>query len=247
MSQHRNEAAKKMVLNVLSDPAIAKMKYRFSIRGINPMAYARVAFAIYKGDITVVHNPTLESNGVGGLYCPVLTQPDGSEIYDVLMIGWTSLGGSRDEILNRAMVVIHECTHAAFDLLKLPLMRQAEHEMGAYIAGALYTVARCYNIYKDPKRRSPAKRPENIKFKTPIESTAWDIALRIYYEDRVPQHMWTDLDKAIKSHSHYQKHANNFAKNDGVGRAREPAPKANPHAHRHSVGQGIGQLGFSHH
>lgn len=246
MSQHRNEAAKKMVLSVLSDPAITKMKYSFATRGINPMAYARVAYAIYKGDITVVHNPALESNGVGGLYCPVLTQPDGSEIYDVLMIGWTSLGGERT-MLNRAMVVVHECTHAAFDLLKLPLMQQSEHEMGAYIAGALYTVARCYNIHKDPSRRRPAKRPEDVKFQTAIESAAWDIALRIFYEDRVPQRLWTDLDKAIKSHSTYRQTADNFAKNDGVGRAPKPAPKANPFGKRHSVGQGIGQLGFSHH
>lgn len=246
MSRHRNEAAKKMVLSVLSDPAIGKMKYRFSTRGINPMAYARVALAIYKGDIKVVHNPTLQANGVGGLYCPVLTQPDGSEIYDVLMIGWTDLGGNRNETLNRAMVVVHECTHAAFDLLKLPLMQQAEHEMGAYIAGALYTVARCYNIYKDPKRRTPAQRPEKIQFKTKIESVAWDIALRIFYEDRVPQHMWTDLDKAIKSHSTYRKTADNFANNDGVGRASKPAPKPNGFPKPKAFGHGFGQPSFSH-
>lgn len=226
MSQQQDLSAKMMVLDVLSNPAITKMKYSFATRGINPKVYARVAMAILKGDITVMYSTALKAKGIGGLYCPVITQPDGSEIYDCLVLGWTHLPKDRDKMLNRAMVIIHECTHAAFDLLKLPLMNHAEHEMGAYIAGALYTVARQYNYWNNKDRRIPTRRPEEIKFATSIESAAWDIALRIHYDDRVPESMYTKLDEAIKQNTHYKKRAHIMAHNDGVGRAMKPAPKA---------------------
>ncbi len=68
-----------------------------------------------------------------------------------------------------AQVIVHECTHAAFDLLKTKGMNHLEHEASAYIAGARFVVQ---------AMRDKGGKPEKVTFTQAIESAAWAIALK---------------------------------------------------------------------
>lgn len=214
-----NRRAKATVLRVLRDPAIKKLNYGFSTRYIKAGVYEQVAKAIEKDQISIFCDPSL-NGGVGGLYYPVVTVSPDEEYYDVLVLGFEDLGNGVDNVLTRAQIIVHECTHAAFDMLKLPLMQHVEHELGAYIAGALFAVAFL------GQRKA---RPEKLTFNNAIKDAAWQIALRIYYEDRIPQHYFADLDRAISTHSVYRATAQKFANNDGVGRAHRLGPRPKPY------------------
>jgi hypothetical protein len=123
------------VLQVLNGPTVARIRFRFPIRGshvtITSQTFHHVARAIASGRVVVRH-PTDLAAGVAAQYNDeARTRADGTvvrantlEINPVL--------GRFDEA-----TVVHESLHAAYDLLRTGLDGNAE-EASAYVCTALY-------------------------------------------------------------------------------------------------------------
>ena len=112
------------VLQVLNGPTVARIRFRFPIRGshvtIAPQTFHHVARAIVSGRVTV-QSPTNLPPSVAAQYVGRA---------NTLQI--RSVAGR----LNEAQVV-HESLHAAYDLLRTGIDANAE-EASAYVCSALY-------------------------------------------------------------------------------------------------------------
>ncbi|MGY4336592.1 hypothetical protein [Bradyrhizobium sp. LM2.9] len=123
------------VLDVLNGPAVARMRFRFPIRGshvtIAPQTFHHVARAIRLGQVTVAV-PTDLAAGVAAQYNDVArTRADGTAVAaNTLEV--VSATGRLD-----AAYIVHESLHAAYDLLRTGLDANAE-EASAYVCTALY-------------------------------------------------------------------------------------------------------------
>lgn len=123
------------VLDVLHGPAVARMRFRFPIRGshvtIAPQTFHHVARAIRLGQVTV-RPPTDLAAGVAAQYNDVArTRADGTAVAaNTLEV--VSAAGRMDEAY-----IVHESLHAAYDLLRTGLDANAE-EASAYVCTALY-------------------------------------------------------------------------------------------------------------
>jgi hypothetical protein len=123
------------VLDVLHGPAVARMRFRFPIRGshvtIAPQTFHHVARAIRLGQVTV-RPPTDLAAGVAAQYNDVArTRADGTAVAaNTLEV--VSAAGRLDEAY-----IVHESLHAAYDLLRTGLDANAE-EASAYVCTALY-------------------------------------------------------------------------------------------------------------
>jgi hypothetical protein len=115
---------KTRVLQVLNGPIVARIRFRFPIRGshvtIAPQTFHHVAHAIVSGRVTVQSPKHLPPSVVAQYVIRANT----------LQI--RSVAGR----LNEAQVV-HESLHAAYDLLRTGIDANAE-EASAYVCGALY-------------------------------------------------------------------------------------------------------------
>jgi hypothetical protein len=115
---------KTRVLHVLNGPTVARIRFRFPIRGshvtITPQTFHHVARAIVSGRVTV-QSPTDLPPSVAARYL-VCT--------NTLQI--KSVAGRLKEAQ-----VVHESLHAAYDLLRTGIDANAE-EASAYVCGALY-------------------------------------------------------------------------------------------------------------
>ena len=115
---------KTRVLQVLNGPTVARIRFRFPIRGshvtITPQTFHHVAHAIVSGRVTVQSPKHLPPSVVAQYVIRANT----------LQI--RSVAGR----LNEAQVV-HESLHAAYDLLRTGIDANAE-EASAYVCGALY-------------------------------------------------------------------------------------------------------------
>lgn len=219
MSAEDDRKATESVLKVLTDMSIWKLKFMMgpvktkpvSIRPrtIHPLMYDLVRQAIVDGKITVIVAPEMLKNGAGGAYFPVIAINEDTVFYDVLVMAKSNLGNTTDEQLNAAKIIVHECTHAGFDLLKLEKMTHLEHEAGAYIAGAIFTAQRVLAMKGDPKTATMAK---------PISKAAWDIALLEVEGKHIPEKLFDTLELAIRASPLYKDAVDNIANNDGVGR-----------------------------
>jgi hypothetical protein len=208
MSAEDDKKATETVLAVLQDKSINKMRFKLNRREISPSLYQGVAKAIKDKKITVLVQPDLLASGEAGRYYSELKVGKDMIFYDVLVLRSPTLGANVAEKFNSAQVIIHECTHAGFDLLKLANMTHAEHEAASYIAGALFMIESMLAMKGDPSK---------VTFTEKIEQTAWKIGLLEAKDQSVPKALYTELDAAIRAHPSY-KHAGDTAKNDGVGR-----------------------------
>jgi hypothetical protein len=132
------------------------------------------------------------------------------------------LGTSLSAQFKAAGTIIHECTHAGFDLLKVPNMTNTQHEAGAYVAEAMYQIAKMVQMGGDPTK---VVMPST----SPIQGAAWDIAL-LTNKGKASWSSWTPdfaiesiqavsrLFVAIMTDSTYAATAKDIVKNDGVGR-----------------------------
>jgi hypothetical protein len=115
---------KTRVLQVLNGPTVARIRFRFPIRGshvtITPQTFHHVARAIVSGRVTV-QSPKHLSPGAAAQY---------NARANTLEI--KSVAGR----LNEAYVV-HESLHAAYDLLRTGIDANAEEASG-YVCSALY-------------------------------------------------------------------------------------------------------------
>jgi hypothetical protein len=123
------------VLDVLNGPAVARMRFRFPIRGshvtIAPQTFHHVARAIRLGQVSV-GVPTDLAAGVAAQYNDVArTRADGT-VVAANTLEVVSATGRMDEAY-----IVHEALHAAYDLLRTGLDANAE-EASAYVCTALY-------------------------------------------------------------------------------------------------------------
>ena len=123
------------VLQVLGGPTVARIRFRFPIRGshvtIARQTFQHVIRAIGSGRV-IVRVPTDLAAGVAAQYNDVArTRADGTVVRaNTLEIN--PIVGRFDEA-----TVVHECLHAAYDLLRTGLDGNAE-EASAYVCTALY-------------------------------------------------------------------------------------------------------------
>lgn len=217
MGAEEDRKAKETVLAVLEHKSLNMVDFSISKRRISPELYQKVAKAIKDNKITVMVAPSMLPADVGGLYIPALTLPDKQELYDLLVLRSPTLGTSRDQKLKDAQVIVHECTHAGFDLLGTKEMNHLEHEAAAYVAGARYMIEEMLEL---------GGHPEKVTFTGKIESAAWAIALKQSDGEEASTKLFNALDVAIMNHPTYKADAKKEAINDGVGRTWKPAPTA---------------------
>src|SRR5262249_43596017 len=137
-------------------------------RTIAPSMYEKVAKAIKDGQITITVEPSLLKADEAGRYFSTLPINKDTEFYDVVVLRAPDLGSTLNDKFHAATAIVHECTHAGFDLLKLPKMTHLEHEAASYVAGAIFAAQSMLALKGHPERVQPTDS---------IEAAAWDIAL----------------------------------------------------------------------
>jgi hypothetical protein len=116
-------ATRDHVLQVLRGTEASRIRFTIPAGGgltIGPALFQRVAHSIENNRIHVTAVTTFPA-GVGALY-----HPDTNTIDTPPLLGRTSEG-----------LLLHECTHAAFDLLSVAIPAVAD-EAAAYVVDALY-------------------------------------------------------------------------------------------------------------
>lgn len=113
-----DEVARNLVLSILRDPVVRRMTFGVGFLIISATNYEDIAKAIEAGKIVVKSNPAL---GHLALYYGNVT-PARIELSPTI----SDMG-----------LIIHECTHAIFDMLKLTTNVEQSEGFG-YIAQALY-------------------------------------------------------------------------------------------------------------
>ena len=220
MSADDDRKATETILRVLNDLSVCKIKFMMGPaktkpretrpRTIHPLMYDLVRQAIVDGKITVIVSPEILERGAGGMYCPVITVDENTELYDVIVLAKPDLGSTIDQQLTTAQAIIHECTHAGFDLLNLPKMTHMENELGAYIAGAIFVAEAILARKGDLKNVGAITEP--------IRKAAWEIALLEVEDKDPPRRLYEALELAIRTHPLYKDKANKVSTHDGVGR-----------------------------
>lgn len=206
---NENEQAKAMVLGILKHEALANLDFKLNKRHVQPKMYKKVAQAIEAGQITVLFAPNFVKPGSLGIYLPEIKFDSGEVWYDVLALRFHDLGSTASEVFFRATSVIHECTHAGFDMLKLRKMSHLEHEAGAYIAATIFLIA----TLKAQKLFDAMRTPVN-----PIGKAAWDIALLELADKKISKKQYNALYDAIGQDENYKAKAKQTSNNDGVGK-----------------------------
>jgi hypothetical protein len=204
-----NEQAKAMVLGILKHEALANLDFKLNKRHVQPKMYKLVAQAIEAGQITVLFAPNFVKTGSMGIYLPEIKFDSGDEWYDVLALRFYDLGSTANEVFLRANSIMHECTHAGFDMLKLKKMSHLEHEAGAYIAATIFLIA----TLKTQRLLGGARIPDN-----PIGKAAWEIALLELADKRISKRQYNALFDAIGQNENYKPKAEKMTNNDGVGK-----------------------------
>jgi hypothetical protein len=123
------------VLSVLEGPSVARIRFRFPIANshvtIAPQTFHHVARAIRSGDVRI-GVPTDLAAGVAAQYNDVARTRTNGTVVAANTLEVNGVSGRLDESL-----VVHECLHAAYDLLRTGLDGNAE-EASAYVCSALY-------------------------------------------------------------------------------------------------------------
>ena len=197
------------VQTILGDGSINKIKFTIGKWTISPELYKKVDKAITAKEITVIVAPSALGNGVAGKYFSTLTIDKDNEWYDVLILGKPDLGQTLNEQFAAAQTVVHECTHAGLDILKLDKMTHLDHEAIAYAADAIFAVAKMLALKGNPNK---------VNITESIRKAAWDIGLLVVNQNKgIPKALLTALNAAISQDPNYKATASDIVKNDGVG------------------------------
>jgi hypothetical protein len=126
---------KTRVLQVLNGPTVARIRFRFPIRGshvtITPQTFHHVARAIVSGRVTV-QSPTDLPPGVAAQYNYVGRHRANGTLVRADTLEIKSVAGRVNEAY-----AVHESLHAAYDLLRTGIDANAEEASG-YVCSALY-------------------------------------------------------------------------------------------------------------
>lgn len=218
MSAADDAKAKEFVLATLKDAAIGEVNFTLGPVVVTPSLYAKVAEAISGGKITVMVQPNLfRSDGASAHYVNRLPIGDDTEFYDLLLFRSAELR------VGHKPLVVHECTHAGFDVLKLS-MTSLENEAAAYVAEVMYAFA------KLPAGTKPGRYPGT----SPIHAAAWDMGahFQVKPHSRGPEWWiafipkWHALLVSIMSNPEYGQESIKTQMNfDGVGREWKLPPR----------------------
>lgn len=216
MGAQEDEAATKLVLDILKDKQVSEIDFMLGSISVKPTMYQKVSQAIVDKKITVIVEPEALAANESGRYFNVMTINKDTEFYDVLVLRTADRGSKVNEQFHIAEAIVHECTHAGLDLLKVPKMTHTQHEACAYVAQSIFAMAKMLAMKGDPSK---------AKFTESIESAAWEVArLQIKSKAAVgtPSAAWADavnkLYVAISTSETYKKVAKDLVNNDGVGR-----------------------------
>jgi hypothetical protein len=220
-----NAAATKSVLDVLKESPIRNIDFTLGDISISPTMYDKVAQAIRDGKITIIVEPNLLQSTEAGRYFSELPVNKETEFYDVLVLRAPGFGSSLNDQFSGRRAVVHECTHAGLDLLKVPNMTHAQHEAASYIADSIFTISRVL-----ARNGDPSKIEKTIT--APIEKAAWNIGM-LQVANLDPKNApyrfspdwavaWAEgvnkLFVAIFASDEYKATAKTKVNNDGVGR-----------------------------
>ena len=175
------DLAKQMVLKTLGDSAIAKIKFKIDSFAVSPRSYAQVAGLIKNGRIRVEYNWGV---GKSAYYY---------EKKNKIEVGFTAATS-----LTKRAQVVHECTHAAFDLHLYSKSTVAISEAAAFVAECLFA------RINSPKPDDPEYRLYDDKEeKDRIYRAAWEIAGKIIKRKTPTSEDYSGLKTAVLRHSDY--------------------------------------------
>ena len=219
MSAEDDRKATQTVLNVLTWRAISKLKFTIGKITVSPELYEKVKKAIETKKVTVLVQSL--APGVAAKYFSTMKIRDDMIFYDVMVLTTAELTGTIAEQISRAQYLVHECTHAGFDLLSQKMTR-LENEALAYVAAAMFV-----QLAMKENRGDPTKVPTSGM--TKIEQAAWDIASKEIGGGTVTKDMYNALNVAIEAEPEYKDAGKKPSENDGVGREwKLPKPAAPP-------------------
>ena len=209
-----SEQATKVVLSVLSNKGVGAIEFELDGWKITPGLYAKVAAAITEKKITVIVDKV--SFKETALYVPEVKLADTTTIFDIIALKHTTLSSDRAEKFVQMLAIVHECTHAGVDLLKLEKMPKLNNEALAYIAQSIFAM----QVYS-----ADVGDPKNLTWKAKtIEETAWAIAQEISKRDKtakgpaITKAMSTELYLRINT-AYGEEKEKKDSNNDGVGKA----------------------------
>ncbi len=210
-----DEKAKQLVLAVLKDSSVQKINFTLGKVNVDASDYARVAEAIRSGKITVLYEASLtQGSKIQAHYVRKLALSTGLEMYDVILVGFTDLGKTTADEFVRQKLIVHECTHAMFDMLKTSMI-ELENEAAAYVAGAMFGLAKLATMGRATKKNPNGR----------LEGAAWDLARHLepglirgvnWWIQLMPK--WFALLSAIADDPNYGPKVGKTSDNDGVGR-----------------------------
>lgn len=141
------------VSDLMISPLTGKVKFSFPSVSIDSTSYKEVKTAIDGGKITVVHDPKLGSRNARYRYT-----------HNKILVGFSSITTP-----DQSALLVHECTHAVFDIAGKGLVVKRSEAAG-YIAHCLYY------YYANEAVLSSGKA--KVNFPDPVLSAAWDVAAK---------------------------------------------------------------------
>lgn len=220
MGAAEDARAKQTVLDVLQDPALRQVNFSLVKAAVSGRSYANVARAITGGQIKVMVEPSIGDNAH---YVRELTRPNGAVWYDLILLAKPDLGSSAGEKFGSSVQIVHECTHAMFDLERRSPMTDMEEESLAYVAGHLFAIVKLKSLNR------PVQNPHT----KPLLKASWALALHLQIGQGSRDAYWWmafnsqlhTLYTAILQNPLYATKAKKMNRYDGVGRPWiQPAP-----------------------
>lgn len=213
-----NDKLKAIVLRILADDAISELDFSFDGISVTPDLYGEVEDAVSDGKISVIVSPNLLPGKVNGRYFNKLPLPDADKttLFDLLVFR-SAAEGTAGERISLYPTIVHECTHAGFDVLKRKNMTVLQSEAAAYIAQDIF--------FRSLSASAKMKLPEPT---TPIGKALLAIS-ELKSKKAIGKKLMNALYTAILGIEEYKGVDKVKLKTDGVGRAPEKGAAAARH------------------
>jgi len=209
MSLADDEKAAKLVIQVLTDPAVKNLNFVVGKWAIRTGFYDNVSTAIKNNQITVVVEPSLLKPGAAAQYKPEIDLGGGKKAYDVIVLPRATLGDTLDQQIKMAGYIIHECTHAGIDMLNLKPMTRLENELIAHIAHFSALWGKIVQQRMNPKTAVHVGK---------IEKAAWLVAEQVFAGKTISKFSLVVLSVTILVDPLYETGMFLESNNDGVGK-----------------------------
>lgn len=181
-----------MVCGVLARPEVAKIKFTLGPVSISSHSFKQVEDNILNGKIKVVFTPKLPANNGKYRYT-----------HNTLFLGFMAAGDNID----KQALIIHECTHAAMDIVGKALM-VSHCEAAAYVAQCLF-----FYYVNEVELSEPGVKPT---FQSAILQEAWKVAEKARTDEVLSEEDIDQLLKEIARHPLYKTRHSKHEAYDGV-------------------------------